>query len=96
MELLFVTLGGAILGLAARYGVPKRDTHGALLVPGIGAVVSAVVWAALTWLGWKFDGGWIWVVSLVAAAVVAVLASVFLGRQRTEQDAELLSALSRA
>lgn len=96
MELLFVTLGGAILGLAARYGVPKRDTHGALLVPAIGAVVSAVVWAALTWLGWKFDGGWIWVVSLVAAAVVAVLASVFLGRQRTDQDAELLATLSRA
>ncbi|MFM9920142.1 hypothetical protein [Lacisediminihabitans sp. H27-G8] len=96
MELLFVTLGGAILGLAARYGVPKRDTHGALLVPAIGAIVAAVVWAALTWVGWKFDGGWIWVVSLVAAGVVAILASVFLGRQRTAQDAELLSTLSRA
>ncbi len=96
MELLFVTLGGAILGLAARYGVPKRDTHGALLVPAIGAIVAAVVWAALTWVGWKFDGGWIWVVSLVAAGVVATLASVFLGRQRTAQDAELLSTLSRA
>jgi peptidoglycan/LPS O-acetylase OafA/YrhL len=96
MELLFVTLGGTILGLAARYGVPKRDTHGALLVPAIGAIAASVVWAALTWVGWKFDGGWIWVVSLGAAAVVAALASVFLGRQRTASDTELLTRLSRA
>lgn len=96
MELLFVTLGGVILGLAARYGLPKRDTHGALLVPAIGAIVASVVWAALTWVGWKFDGGWIWVVSLVAAGVVAALSSVFLGGGRTASDAELLTRLSRA
>lgn len=93
---MFVALGGAILGLAARYGVPKRNTHGVLLVPAIGAVVASVVWAALTWVGWKFDGGWIWVVSLVAAGVVAALASVLLGRQRTARDTELLTRLSRA
>ena len=34
--------------------------------PPIGAGVAAVVWVALTWLGWAWDGGWIWVVSLVA------------------------------
>ena len=96
MELLFVTLGGAILGLAARYGVPKRDTHGALLIPAVGAIVASVVWAALTWVGLRFDGGWIWVVSLAAAGVVAGLVGVFLGRQRTASDTELVTRLSRA
>ena len=91
-----MTLGGAILGLAARYGLPKRETHGALLVPAIGAIAASLVWAALTWLGWKFDGGWIWVASLVAAGVIAALASISLGRQRTANDAELLARLSRA
>lgn len=95
MELLFVMLGGAILGLASRYSVPRRDTHGALLVPAAGAVAAAVAWAALTWLGWKFDGGWIWVVSLIAAAISAVLASVLLGRTRTARDTQLLTRLSR-
>ena len=95
MELLFVTLGGVVLGLAARYGLSRRNTHGALLVPAIGAIAASVVWAGLTWAGWKFDGGWIWVVSLVAAGLVAVLASVFLGRQRTASDGELLLRLSR-
>ena len=96
MELLFVALGGVILGIAARYSVPKRDTHGALLVPALGAIVASVVWAALTWVGWKFDGGWIWVVSLVASGVIATVAGVFLGRQRTASDTELLTKLGRA
>ena len=96
MELLFVTLGGVVLGLAARYGLPQRETHGALLVPAIGAIAASVVWAALTWVGWKFDGGWIWVVSLAVAGSVAALASAFLGRQRRASDRELLTKLSRA
>lgn len=96
MELLFVTLGGAILGLAARYSVPKRNTHGAMLVPAIGAMVASVVWAALTWVGWKFDGGWIWVASLVAAGAVASIVSILFGRRRTARDTDLLARLSRA
>jgi uncharacterized membrane protein YeaQ/YmgE (transglycosylase-associated protein family) len=94
MELLFVVLGGAILGIVSRYSVPRRDLHGALLVPAVGAIAAAVAWAALTWVGWKFDGGWIWVVSLIAAVTSAVLVSVLLGRTRTARDTELLSRLS--
>ena len=41
MELLFVVLGGAILGLAARYSLPRRHTYGSALVPAIGAGVAA-------------------------------------------------------
>ena len=96
MELLFVTLGGAILGAAARYMLPRRHTQGALLTGAIGASVAAAVWAALTWVGWKFDGGWIWVVSLVAAAVVAVVADLVLGRTRTASDEAMLERLQRA
>ena len=96
MELLFVALGGVILGLAARYALPRRDTHGALLVPAIGAIAASVVWAALTWVVLKFDGGWIWVASLAVAGIVAALASAFLGRLRRASDAELLTKLSRA
>ncbi len=96
MELLFVTLGGAILGLGLRYVLPARDTYGALLLPAFGAAVASVVWAALTWLGWKFDGGWIWVVSLVIAGAVPALAGILLARGRRAGDAELLGRLSKA
>ncbi|MCU1528826.1 MAG: hypothetical protein JWP75_2589 [Frondihabitans sp.] len=96
MELLFVTLGGVILGLAVRYTFPNRSTYGAALLPALGAVAASAVWAALTWAGWKFDGGWIWVASLLTSGVVAVLGAVVLSRTRMTSDAEMLQRLSRA
>ncbi|HAM27394.1 MAG TPA: hypothetical protein DCP11_12035 [Microbacteriaceae bacterium] len=96
MELLFVTLGGAIIGLGLRYAFPGREKHGAALLPSIGAALAAVIWAALTWVGWKFDGGWIWVVSFVLTAAVSAVLAVAIGRRRTAADATMLATLSRA
>ena len=95
MELLFVTLGGAILGLAARYALPRRQTHGVVLIPAVGAAVAAVVWVALTWLGFAWDGGWIWVISLVASGVVAAGVALLIGPRRERQDAETFQRLSK-
>ncbi|MES2171487.1 MAG: hypothetical protein V4479_12325 [Actinomycetota bacterium] len=96
MELLFATLGGAILGLGMRYVLPKRETYGSLLLPAVGAVASAVIWEALTWLGWKYSGGWIWVATLIGSAVVATVVGILVGRTRAQGDVELLGRLSRA
>lgn len=94
MELLFVTLGGAILGLAARYALPRRHAYGSVLVPAIGAGVAAVVWVALTWLGWAWDGGWIWVASLVLAGLASVASVLVIGPRRERADAALFERLS--
>lgn len=88
MELLFAVLGGLIVGAIAHVVVPWRSTRGALLGPVVGGVVAAVVWEALTWAGWRYDGTWIWVVALVGAAVVAIVVEWVLGRRRTAADAE--------
>jgi hypothetical protein len=93
MELLFVVLGGAIIGAIARYSLPHRDQHGSVLVPAIGAAVAAVVWVVLTWFGWAWDGGWIWWASLGAATLVAFAVDWFLGRHRVAADAALLERL---
>lgn len=86
MELLFAVLGGLIAGAVAHVVVPWRSTRGALLGPVVGGVVAAVVWEALTWAGWPYDGAWIWVVALVGAGVVAVVTEWVLGRRRTAAD----------
>lgn len=94
MELLFVVIGGAILGAIARYSLPHRDQHGAVLVPAVGTAVAAVVWVGLTWLGLAWDGGWIWLASLGAAAVLAVVVDLVVGRRRLRSDAQLLARLT--
>ena len=96
MEMLFATLGGVVLGLLVRYVVPGRETHGVLVLPGVGAIVAAVVWAALTWLGLPFDGGWIWVATLAAAGAAAVVVALLLPRSRRVKDEELFERLQKA
>jgi len=95
VELLFVFLGGAILGMSLRYLLRGREAHGALLLPAIGAATASVVWAALTWLGWSFDGGWIWVVSFAIAGIAVLGTGIVLPRRRRAADTLLLDRLSR-
>jgi hypothetical protein len=95
MELLFVVLSGIVLAGGIRYLLPHRHSHGVLVLPALGGIVSAVVWAALTWLGWRFDGGWIWVVSLAIAVAVAAFVGVRIARRRVAADETLLQQLSK-
>jgi hypothetical protein len=96
MELLFVVLIAFAIGLGFRYALPGRDTYGSMLIPSISAALTAIVWEALTWLGWKYDGGWIWVAGLGAAVVISLVVVLTLPRNRRGSDAELLQKLSRA
>ena len=51
MELLFIALAGVIIGLAGRYLLPWRATHGAALLPAIGGIAAMVLWVALLGTG---------------------------------------------
>lgn len=96
MELMFVTLGGALIGIAAHYLMPGRHTQGTILVPGLGAAFSAVLWVALTWAGLAWNGGWIWWITLLATAVVTLGVGLVVGRVRTHADERDLAAYMKA
>ena len=96
MELLFVCLGGVILGFLARYTLPRRNTSGVLLIPAIGAAVSAVVWVALTWAGMKWDAGAIWWITFAVTAAVCAAAALLIGRSRERADEARLATLMSA
>jgi quaternary ammonium compound-resistance protein SugE len=54
------------------------------------------VWAGLTWAGWKFDGGWIWIVALAAGVAASALTGFVLARMRSAADDRMLQRLSKA
>jgi peptidoglycan/LPS O-acetylase OafA/YrhL len=93
VELLFIILFGIVAGIGVHYALPWRGTHGVALIPAVGGIVAAVVWVGLTWLGWAWDGGWIWAVTLVAALAVAAAVDIALGRSRQVWDQKRLVAL---
>ena len=94
MELLFVLVIAAGIGAVLRYVLPSRGTYGIFLLPAIATVVTAVVWIGLLWLGWKFDGTWIWVASLGAGTVAALAAGIALPRLRKASDERKLNELA--
>ncbi len=94
MELLYVTVIGAFVGLALRYIVPGHDAYGLFLLPGVGAAATAAIWAALVWAGLKFDGGWIWVAALAGGGVISLVAILLIVRTRKAGDARRLHTLS--
>jgi hypothetical protein len=96
MELLFVTVIGAGIGAIVRYVLPHRVSYGIFLLPAVAAAITAVVWVALLWAGLTFDGGWIWVASLVAGGAAAILGALLLPRRRKTTDDRMLAHLSRA
>ena len=89
MELLFIALIGVIIGGVARYAMPGRETHGAVLLPAVGGIAAMVLWVALTWAGLKWDAGVIWWVAVLGTAVVSAAVAFFVGRSRTRSDAAL-------
>lgn len=91
---MFVVLIAAGIGFIANYALPGRETRGDLLLGAIGAGVAAIVWVGLLWLGFTFDGGWIWAISLVAAAVALLVVALALPHRRHVADRELLTRLS--
>lgn len=95
MELLFIVLGGAIIGLAGRYLLPNRHTHGSVLVPAVGVITASVLWVALTWAGLKWDGGWIWWITLLGTALVVAVTDLVVGRVRALNDERMLHQLSK-
>lgn len=95
MELLFVILIAAGIGFLAQFTIPGRDTRGSLLLGSISGAVAAAVWEFLLWVPrFTFDGGWIWVISLTAGGLVAIIVAGVLPRRRRVADRAMLTKLS--
>lgn len=86
MELLFVALGGAIIGLIAHYSLSGPIRRGVLVLPAVATALIALLWEALTWAGLAYSDFLIWSISFGVTAIVAFGLGVILGRRRTQSD----------
>ncbi|UCR89065.1 hypothetical protein [Mycetocola spongiae] len=93
MELLFVVLGGVVLGLVAQFSLPGQAQRGVGLLPALGGGVAGLSAGLLQLISFHWDGGWIWWISFAAAGIIAFAVGLVLRRTRTRADFELRSGL---
>jgi hypothetical protein len=94
MELLFVVLIVAGFGFILSYSLKGRETYGIVLPAAVASAVASVVWVGLLWLGFTFDGGWIWLISLTAGGIAALVVALVVPPRRRAADRALLTRLS--
>lgn len=86
---------GAAIGLVARYLLPGRQWVGLFLNPAAAAAAAGIVWTILGLTGMTSENGWIWIASLAAALVVALVLPRALPPRRERADAAYLAELTR-
>lgn len=87
MLILLPLIVAVALGIAMHYGTPDPHSRGVVLVPAIAAATAAVVWGAMTWLGFAENNPWIWLASLAIPVLVAYPTALLLARARMARDA---------
>lgn len=93
MELLVIAVLGGFIGLLLRYLMPGRQYSGILLLPAVGVMSAAAIWALLFINGFTPDVGWIWTISLAGAFLVTLLVAQMLRTIRPDADQKRLTAL---
>ena len=94
MELVYVTVIGAGLGLLLRYILPGRTVYGVMLLPAVAAAATAAVWVGMLWMGIAFDNPWIWVAALGASVLAAAAVALLVSSRRIASDARQRHILS--
>jgi hypothetical protein len=82
MELLFVALGGLIIGLIVRAIMPGKELSGITLIPAIATISIIVLWEVMTWLGLPYGSFLIWGLSFGITIAATFGAALWLNDSR--------------
>ncbi|MEN9965837.1 MAG: hypothetical protein RJA60_834 [Actinomycetota bacterium] len=83
MELAFILVYAAILGLVAPYLGIDLKLIGSLVPGAIALVFGTLSWAALTWVGLPYDEAWIWLIVMLGMPAVMILSVRFMSAKRS-------------
>ncbi|MGO1507977.1 MAG: hypothetical protein ACTHZW_08935 [Microbacteriaceae bacterium] len=93
MYILLALIAACALGIAVHYLIPQRELRGVIVVPAVATAVSAMIYTIMQWTGVGQDNGWLWLVSIVGAVVIAAAAGVMITAARRRSDAAKRTAL---
>ena len=91
MQLIYAETVAIVLGLAAHAVLPRRHLTGVVLLPAVAGVACAIVWVGLTWAQVPQGGPAMWLASLLAAVLSAVVVGVALRTTRARIDERRLA-----
>jgi hypothetical protein len=69
MEIAFLVVYAAILGLVAPYVGLRSEKYGSLVPTVSSLIAGAILWTALTWVGMPHTEVWIWIIVMLAMPV---------------------------
>ncbi len=89
MELAFILIYGALLGLMAPYLLSGKENYGVLLAPALALIYGFGSWTLLTWLGLSYNDFWIWAISMLGMPVVMILGVRFIRARRLSHEKQV-------
>jgi hypothetical protein len=91
MEVAFIVVYAAILGLVTPYILGRREEYGVLVPAAASLIAGSALWAILTWVGFKYTEAWIWIIVMLAMpAALVISARILLSRRKASDAAALL------
>lgn len=86
MEIAFILIYGSLLGLMAPYLLSGKENFGVLLAPAIALIFGFATWTIMTWLGFKYNDGWIWAVTMLGMPFAMIFGVRFVRSRRAAAE----------
>lgn len=83
MELAFILVYAAILGLVAPFLGIDVKRIGSLVPGAISLVFGSIAWALLTWFGFKYDEAWIWLIVMLGMPAAMIFSVRLISAKRS-------------
>ncbi|MBT2494633.1 hypothetical protein J7E45_03350 [Microbacterium sp. ISL-59] len=93
MYILLALVGACALGIAVHFLIGDRELRGVVLAPAIATAASAILYTGLQWLGVGEDSIWLWLASVLGAAVIAAVGTMSITALRKRSDSATRTAL---
>ncbi|MEN9752430.1 MAG: hypothetical protein RL670_121 [Actinomycetota bacterium] len=95
IEIGFLVVYAAILGMVAPYVLGASDDYG-ILLPAVGSLASGLLlWVVLIWVGLPTDNAFTWIIVMLAMPVALFFAVRLLSRRRDAENVEFLAGFVR-